>query len=89
MEEFPQTLTIVVNTPEEKEAALAKGFEATRLEFPKMVYLHPVDVTKGHTFAVVDNQEEQDAKLSEGYSREPHVPVDPDTHQPVMDESKA
>jgi hypothetical protein len=51
--------------------------EIPRLEFPKMVYLHPKDKTQEHKYKVVDNDEELTAALKLGYQKKPHVAVAP------------
>lgn len=49
--------------------------EETYQPYPKMLYLHPEDKTKEHTYIVVNNEEEKDAALAKGYVIEPHNPV--------------
>lgn len=44
-------------------------------EFPKMLYKHPADPKKEHTFITVNNCDEQDEAIGNGYQEKPHVPV--------------
>lgn len=53
------------------------GNEVT-LEYPKMLYLHPVDKTQEHKFVTVANCEEEKEAVGKGYKLEPHVPVPAD-----------
>lgn len=46
-------------------------------DFPKMVYLHPVDKTKEHRAKIVASKSEQDSALEQGYKLKAHVPVAP------------
>jgi hypothetical protein len=48
-----------------------------KLEFPKMVYLHPKDKTQEHRYKVVENEDELAAALKVGYQKKPHVPIAP------------
>jgi len=43
-------------------------------EYPKMLYLHPVDKTLEHKYVVVINEEEAKAAFDLGYKVEPHIP---------------
>ena len=43
-------------------------------EFPKMVYKHPEDKSKEHTFVIVNNCDEQDKAFAKGFQIEPYVP---------------
>jgi hypothetical protein len=45
--------------------------------FPKMVYLHPKDKSKEHRGKVVQDADELEAALAQGYKLKPHVPVAP------------
>ena len=84
---YPQKLyrtpgpdAVVVNSDEEASAAIKQGYMAdlpAHAEFPKMVYLHPVDKTKEHKFIVVNSPAELDEAAKGGYKIEPHVPVIP------------
>lgn len=47
------------------------------IAFPKMVYLHPVDKTKEHRTKVVQNDDELQAALAQGWRKQPHVPQPP------------
>lgn len=44
-------------------------------EYPKMLYLHPVDKTKEHKFITVNSCDDENDALKAGYKLEPHVPV--------------
>lgn len=44
-------------------------------EYPKMVYLHPVDKTRTHKTKIVNNADEEAAAIAYGYRNDPHVPV--------------
>jgi hypothetical protein len=44
-------------------------------EYPKMLYLHPVDKTKEHKFITVNSCDDESDALKAGYKLEPHVPV--------------
>lgn len=77
---YPKTLYITVNSQEEEQAAIAAGCvsdDSPRLEYPKMVYLHPVDKTKEHSFLVVNSEEEKDVAIDKGYNLDPHIPAVP------------
>lgn len=39
-----------------------------------MLYLHPEDKTKEHTYIVVNTPEEKDDALDKGYKVNPHIP---------------
>lgn len=43
-------------------------------EFPRAVYLHPVDKTKEHRAKLVVGKRELEAALKQGYKLNPHVP---------------
>jgi hypothetical protein len=45
--------------------------------FPKMVYLHPKDKSKEHRGKVVQDADELEAALAQGYKLKSHVPVAP------------
>jgi hypothetical protein len=45
--------------------------------FPKMVYLHPKDKSKEHRGKVVQDADELEAALAQGYKLKPHIPVAP------------
>lgn len=90
---YPRTLYMVVNSQEEEDAARAVGGKSDdqpRQEYPKMLYLHPVDKTKEHKFIVVDTPEEKDSALEQGYRLEPHIPAvteDPSCEVTVYEEA--
>jgi len=46
-------------------------------EFPKMVYLHPVDKTKEHRVKIVANKKELEAATKHGWRMDAHVPIAP------------
>lgn len=48
-------------------------------EFPKMVYLHPVDKKKQHKTKIVANLAELESAQAKGYKTNPHIPVEPET----------
>ena len=50
-------------------------------EYPKMLYLHPVDKTKDHKVLIVKTPDEQNNAFSKGYKQEPNVPVTPASEQ--------
>jgi len=69
--------SVVVNTGDEEDTAHQAGYSSelpAHDEFPKALYLHPVDKTHEHKCIVVQTPGEMDKALSEGYKVEPHVP---------------
>lgn len=76
--------SIVVNNGDEEDAATENGYKydpPAVEEFPKALYLHPIDKTHEHKSIVVQTKREMDQALSEGYKVEPHVPVAPPDEQ--------
>lgn len=72
--------SVVVNSGDEEDAAHASGYTEeppAKQEFPKALYLHPVDKTQEHKSIVVQTPEEMDKSISDGYKVEPHVPETP------------
>src|ERR1039457_2106818 len=63
----PSLKILDINKPPVKSIA----YEA----FPKMVYLHPKDKTKEHRGKVVQDADELDTALEQGYQLKPHVPI--------------
>ncbi len=85
---YPQRLyrapgpdSVVVNSDAERESAINGGYVPdvpAKEEYPKMVYLHPVDKTQEHKAIVVKNAVEHAAAEKDGYKVEPHNPVTPE-----------
>lgn len=76
--------SIVVNNGDEEDAATENGYKSeppAKQEFPKMLYLHPVDKTQEHRTFVVNSAYEQENAMAEGFKLEPHVPVAPANEQ--------
>lgn len=72
--------SIVVNTGDEEDAAHENGYRPdppAKQEYPKMLYLHPVDKTQEHRIFVVNNAYEQENAMAEGFKTQPHIPVVP------------
>lgn len=76
--------SVVVNNGDEEDAATDNGYKSEKpsvVEFPKAMYLHPVDKAMEHKVFTVGNQAEQDEAMAQGYKVEPHVPVAPSDKQ--------
>ena len=69
---------VVVNSDAERASALTNGYTAdlpAHDEYPKIVYLHPVDKTQEHKYMVVNNPTEHADAEKNGYQAKPHIPV--------------
>lgn len=42
--------------------------------YPKMLFLHPKDKAKQHLTKIVQNDQERDAAISDGWRMTPHIP---------------
>ena len=72
---------VVVNSDEEKASAVATGYTdalPAKEEYPKALYLHPVDKTQEHKAITVKNADEQAVAEKDGYQVKPHNPVTPE-----------
>lgn len=61
-------------------------------EFPRVIYLHPKDKTKEHISRVVQNEQEMEMYLAQGWRKQGHVPegagVLPEGFEPDIPEAK-
>lgn len=46
-------------------------------EYPRMVYLHPVDKTREHRTKIVHSADEFEAVKKQGWRSNPHIPIAP------------